>query len=301
MATVTAATVCRRCLFLLGTTLLLGGCEYDEKAADNRIDVVKAVEVTGPHPYLTAADLRTFQVGRPRSAILADLQWRSGSVSAGEIQGKRVFAITYVFIGDASTKGPVVTFEALFLDNKFVKFVQDKGGWTPQGEFKLGNPIGLRHSMELNAVSGKELEHQWKVGPAPKQTDPGLTAAWLLLRPALQANPATRLPTEKDYKRNAELRRQFNAAHLDLGMSEAKVTSMLKAKPLEVGKADAGTYAFYGSKEFFNVSPFLRFQNILVVFHDGKAISIENCGATDDWRERLPLSYVDLPKQPPRR
>jgi hypothetical protein len=290
----------QHCWWLLGVTLLLGGCEYGEKSPDNRLDLVKAVEVIGPHPYLATVDLNKFQVGRSRSAILADLQWRSGSVSAGEIQGKRVFAMTYVYTGDGSTKGPTVTFDALFLDNKFEKFVQEKEGWTPQGEFKLGNPIGLRHTMELKAIGSKELQQELKAAPAPEHADPGLTAAFLRLRPALQANPATRLPTDKDYQRNADLRSQFNAARLDLGMSEAKVASVLKAKPLEVGKADAGSYAFYGSNEFFNVSAFLRFQNILVVFRDGKAISIENCGATDDWRERLPLSYVDLPKKPRR-
>ena len=39
----------------------------------------------------------------------------------------------------------------------------------------------------------------------------------------------------------AELRDQFNAARLKIGMTEMEVESVLKAKPIEAGEVEAGT------------------------------------------------------------
>jgi hypothetical protein len=93
---------------------------------------------------------------------------------------------------------------------------------------------------------------------------------------------------------------QFNAARLNIGMTEAEVQATLKAKPLESGKVEAGNYSVYGSYEAFNVSDWLcysPFFNILVVYRDGKAIAISSIQSGYDWRQRLEKTLIDLPKR----
>jgi hypothetical protein len=110
-------------------------------------------------------------------------------------------------------------------------------------------------------------------------------------------------PSEKDYLRNAELRDQFNAARLNIGMTESEVQAALKAKPLESGKVEAGDYRIYGSNEsvgdISSISgTFRHFSNILVVFREGKAVAISSTPAGYDWRRKLGEATTDLPKRP---
>jgi hypothetical protein len=78
-------------------------------------------------------------------------------------------------------------------------------------------------------------------------------------------------------------------------MTESEVESVLKAKPLESGKVDAGSYRIYGSNKSFKMKD-LHFANILVVFRDGKVSVIGGADAGDAWRQELAWEFVDLPK-----
>ena len=98
----------------------------------------------------------------------------------------------------------------------------------------------------------------------PSQADPGLTAAWLLLRPAIEA------ASSEELKKNAKLRDQYNASRLKLGMTEREVESALNAKPIEMGEAAAGSWRLYGSTESLNITEYLHYSNVLALFRAGK-------------------------------
>ena len=146
--------------------------------------------------------------------------------------------------------------------------------------------------MKSNAVSLDELSKGLKsIKAPPEHIDPGLTAAYLGFKASgLAPSPP---PAEKDpekLRKNIALRDQFNAARLNIGMTEAEVEAMLKAKPLESGKVAAGNYSIYGSGVWFGVSDwrcFSLYLNILVVFRDGKAIAISSIKSGPDWRRNL--------------
>jgi hypothetical protein len=104
----------------------------------------------------------------------------------------------------------------------------------------------------------------------------------------------------EDFRRNAELRDQFNASRLRIGMTERDVESVLHANPVESGKVEAHSFAIYGSNESFAISHTLHFSNILVLFRDGKASGIysgETVPGGRGWREQLGKLFVDLPSK----
>jgi hypothetical protein len=257
--------------------------------------------------YLTVGDLDKFQPGQPKSDILKDVQWRAGSVVAADCKGKRVTAITYDLLADGPESHREEFVHAVFVDDKFVKFIRWlPGEQIPKGQnrpkrTKIGDYCGwLIRAMDSECVSVEDLKKEVKSMTAPPEqhVDPGLTAAYLLLR-AIGAAPGPDAPaSEKDYLRNAALRDQFNAARLNIGMTEMEVEAALKAKPLESGKVEAGLYKIYGSNESFNIDAWLHFSNILVVVREGKAIAISSTPAGYGWRRRLGEATIDLPAPP---
>jgi hypothetical protein len=74
------------------------------------------------------------------------------------------------------------------------------------------------------------------------------------------------------------LRDQFNAARLKIGMTESDVESVLKAKPIETGDVEAGSFKIFGSTESFDIRPDLHYANVLAVFKDGKLIGVYSSG-----------------------
>ena len=149
-------------------------------------------------------------------------------------------------------------------------------------------------------MSIEDLKKEVKstTAPPPSQVDPGLTAAYLLMRTIGLAPGPGPPPSEKDYLRNAELRDQFNAARLNIGMTEVEVEAVVKAKPLESGKVEAGLYRIYGSNESINVEFWLRAPHILVVFREGKATAISSIPGGHGWRRELGKATIDLPAPP---
>jgi hypothetical protein len=261
------------------------------------------IELTSASYYLGVRDIGKFRPGRSKSDVLEDVQWRGDFLMAAEWKGKSICAIAYDVIPDGpGSKGGEVVW-AIFVADKFVKFVPWQRGemvdvpyegttWSRPKPVKVGDCRWLVRAAESEPVNMAGLEKDLKAKPAPpSHTDPGLTIAWLLLRPGIPA------ASEKDYQRNAELRDQFNASRLEIGMTESAVESVLKAKPLESGKMGARSYQIYGSNESFNIDSdySLHFSNILVVFREGKASVIHSFPARPQWRRELGEGFTDLP------
>jgi hypothetical protein len=271
--------------------------------------------------YLFAADLSAFRPGRTKADVLSDVKWRGSFYMAAEVDRKNVCAIIYELRSeDPKVEGGVWTW-AIFTDDAFVKFVypppalpNDKEEvvtssgtrWSRAKPLKAGDDRFLVRAMKAESVTIDELKKEVKsLTTVAQQIDPGLTAAFLVLR-VLNLVPGPEAPaTEADYLKNVSLRDQFNAARLNIGMTEADVESTLKAKPLEAGRVEAGYYRIYGSNEAFSYpisnagDPWHHFSNILVIYRDGKAVTIASVSAGDGWRQKLAKETIDLPRPAP--
>jgi hypothetical protein len=250
--------------------------------------------------YLTGGDLGEFRPGRRKHEVLRNVQWRGHFDMATTCDGKPVVTITYELLAEPqrSDRGKVVT--AIFVNDRFVKFISWLPGdmeevdyegtkWRRPKPNKLGDCTSLVRAMKAEPLRTKDLEKETKLIPSPPEhTDIGLTTAWLVLREAIRG------ASEADYKRNAALRDQFNAARLEIGMPESEVESIFKAKPLESGPISGGSYQIYGSNESFNLDTWLHFSNVLIVFRQGRADVIYGIPAGDEWRRKVGQLFPDL-------
>jgi hypothetical protein len=263
--------------------------------------------------HLAIDDLDKFRPGRPKDDILKDVKWRGDFVMAAEYNGQAVSAIVYELFPDRPDDKGGVWLWAIFEGDKFTKFVElpptlpddrEVVGHSEHGApflrpkpLKTGDDRFLIRGVNGNALSIEQLKDKVKsLAPVPKQIDPGLTAAYLLMR-ATGAMPNPAAPaSDEDYLKNAGLRDQFNAARLKLGMAPAEVEAALKSKPLESGEVEAGQYKIYGSNQSFNIADWLHFSNVLVIFREGKAVIISsNIPSGHDWRQKLGKMSSDLP------
>jgi hypothetical protein len=262
----------------------------------------KLAKLDSANGFLTVADLEKFRPGRLKSDLLNDVRWRADSVTAADCEGKSITSIYYTLLADGSESNRSEGLQAMFAGDKFEKLIR----WLPYtgpNPMKAGDCCGwLTQAMKSEAVSIADLKKEMKSITAPSEhIDPGLTAVYLAMR-VLRIMPGPGAPpSEKDYLRNAALRDQFNAARLNIGMTESEVEAVLKAKPLESGKVEAGDYRIYGSNEsvghISSISgAFPHFSNVLVVFRQGTAIAIESVPAGIDWRRKITEAFADLPK-----
>lgn len=278
-----------------------------EKVGDKRVGVEKIIgaELPSIHYFLSFNEVKAFRKGRSKTDILNEVQWRGNFVMAAKYEGSSACVISYkLFSADAPVERGEVVF-AVFVDSKFTKFVS----WFPfervevpyEGTtrtrfkpVKIGDIRWLTQAVRKKAVDVSELEKEVKARPQPtSQMDPGLTIAYLVLKfMGLTPTPAT----EEKYKRNAELRNQFNAARLKVGMSPDEVQAIFKAKPLETGKVAAGAFQVYGSNESFDIEPLLRYSNVLVLFKDGKANVIHALAGGPNWRQEVQERFSNFPR-----
>ncbi|MGO8751434.1 MAG: hypothetical protein ACLQNE_36265 [Thermoguttaceae bacterium] len=252
------------------------------------------------------AILTTFAEDGRRATFSRNFVGGGGSVIAAECEGKSITAINYTVLADKPESRRSESLPAMFVGDRFEKFIRwevvDYHGTRSSRprRMKVGDYCGwLTRAMNSEGVSIEDYKKEVKSITAPSEhIDPGLTAAYLLLR-AMGTVPGPGAPaSEKDYLRNAALRDQFNAVRLSIGMSESEVEAVLRAKPLESGKVEAGLYRIYGSNESFDASMFIHFSNILVVFAKGKATAISSIPAGYDWRRRLGEATIGLPAPP---
>lgn len=303
--------VARALVLALTLTSLVGCGRYqgqtpgDQRAGGGDMKDLQA-ELPSLHGYISVADLAKFKKGRTKSDVLKDVQWRAGYVRAGKCDGEAVMAVTYTLLADPADLRRHETYHAIFVDGKFEKFIEwlpdemeevpYRGTvWRRPKPTKVGDCRWLIKASNSPALSIDDLRKQAKSFTAPPESKPdvGLTIAWLLLRSKVK----TRDATAEDYKRNAALRDQFNAARLDTGMTEREVERVLKAKPLESGEFDAGSCKVYGSNESFPIDFELHFANIVVVFREGTAIAIFNFPAGSSGRHDAPKGVIDYLKQ----
>lgn len=246
--------------------------------------------------YLTFCDLEKFQPGRSASDILKDIQWRGFFRRGAVCEGQSISVIDYDLIPD-NPEWHVdewwgKTMHAIFIEDKFVKFID----WQSTVSRKIDDCNWLKRAMKSKAINIEDVKKELKAGPPKRSTDPGLTIAWLLLRPAIRSE-IKRPASIEEYMRNGELCDQFNASRLKIGMTQEEVKSILKAKPLESGKIEAGSYNIYGSNESFNLEPVnLHHRIILGVFKEDKLCGIiAELGGTG-WRSGMSKVYTDLPE-----
>ncbi len=240
---------------------------------------------------LRPEDYAAFRLGRPMVDVLNDVQWRGDFDFATEYKGRKYVQISFGVRGGGrdSGGGDII---AIFADGRFEKFVK----WPEGGDkIRIGEFAVLARAVEGAPIEIRDFENDLKKDAVPRRSfDPGLTLAALLLFPAVNAAEAPRR------KRNAELRDQFNAARLGLGMTERQVQSVLKAKPLYSGSVKAGPIQIYGSKESLGVFP--HYSNILLLFKDGKVCGIYSGetvpGGNDGLQEMRDRFFSDLPEIP---
>jgi hypothetical protein len=276
-------TLCVAALLGFGCSGWSAVCAADQPPDDKTI--LLRPEKLSAHGFLSVADLTQFQKGRSKKEILESLQWRVYALDSSLFEGKAVEILTYRLLVNPPDLYKSATFFAVFVDGKFEKFTPWMGAeleYVPYHGTTRTRPKPTRiddygwHMKVLAtpAVTTEELrEEAQSKRVIKKEVDWGLTVAMLLARigsPDGLSNP------KPDYARNAALRDQFNAARLELKMSEDEVERVLKAKPLESGEIEGVTCKFYGSFESFSIKDAFHFSNVLVLFRDGKAISISS-------------------------
>jgi hypothetical protein len=271
--------------------------------------------LTSVNDFLYASDIEAFRPGRSMDDILEDVQWRGHFLWGCEHKGKSAYAIAYgLLAGDYSKglerdpgaqRGAVY---AMFVDDTFVKFVKrgqllpgEKEEYEIEGTkanrakpIKVGDFRWLIRLLESEPVNIRHVQEEVRAKPArSSRIDWGLTLVCLLLGPFIRG------ASKHDHKRNAELRDQFNASRLRIGTTEAEVESMLRAKPLESGEVEAGSYRIYGSNESFNINLVsLHFRNVLVVFREGRVSGTYSAPPGAEWRRELGEWFIDLPSCP---
>ena len=295
---------------LFGLLLCLVGCEDNPAGGPN--PVAGAAEKNADLKparfyYLSADEAAGFRPGQKLEDCLRRVQWRGEFGQAGIIGQGSATAIAYqLFSDDPDGEGSEAVY-AIFLDDRFVKFVRwlppetivvqrEGGNFGRPKPIEVGNLDHLRRLVDGDAIDLDTLQEEVAARPAtPSQIDPGLTLAWIILEAATPGE-LVRGPSKEDYKRNDELRDQFNAARLKIGMSPAEVREVFKNEPLEKGDVKAGHYEIFGSNESLSdIKSWHRFSNVLVLYSDGKATAIYAVGAGDGWRSVVGDWFSDLP------
>ncbi|HVS09439.1 MAG TPA: hypothetical protein VMS76_06145, partial [Planctomycetota bacterium] len=277
-----------------GLMALLAGCG-DSSEEKPKKDPVPASK----NDFLTPADIEYFHPGRSKSDVLRDVQWRGNFQSATTYESQSVYTMTFMV---APEEEPDAVAEerllAVFIDDEFSKFVEmqyaredelvERYNPAYQQHMKYLKPMNMAdcrfliRAVESPAVDMIEwAKNVMKEPPARKHIDWGLTAVFVVLKPALDAKWA------REGRINLALRDQFNAARLSIGMTEQEVESVFGAKPLESGKAGASIYKIYGSNESFDLRAPLHFANVLVLFDEGKVNVIHGVPAGYEWRRTL--------------
>jgi hypothetical protein len=313
-------------LFMASACLVCLGCAKtggDEQKGGN-LDRGGKAAISPQRPLLSAdyslrgGDLDKFRPGRLIDDVLKDVQWRGNFQMAATYKGQSLCSIMYFLLPDGATtisKGHWVL--AIFIDDKFTKFVElpeplpddlvkryDRNYKRERSFYKsimVGDCKFLMREAESEPANIVDLLRKLNAEPAaPSHVDPGLTAAYLLLRATGMVGTETS-EDEKDRQRNVALRDQFNAARLKIGMTQSEVESVLNARPLESGNVESGSYKIYGSNTSIGTEDIyhsLHFTNILVVFDKGKASIVRSVSACDDWHQRLAEEFSDLPAPP---
>ena len=212
---------------------------------------------------LSAEDYGTFVPGGERDEILAALHSKGNFEMSAVIDEQEVTGISF---GIVSTPfdGPGQLLWAVFIDGKFSKFVKWPANWT-KDPIPVGDFSRLVAAMDAEAVDIRLLDQQVRALPAaPSETDLGLTVVgWVF-------GSSIKRAREKDIERNRELRDQYNAARLRIGMTVDEVEEILDASPLRVWRHEDAAYPLYGSTDLLSILPYEHYSNILVIIREDR-------------------------------
>ena len=297
----------------------LAGClqNTNKRTEERRVGREDNIESDSPgvssSELLFEEDIEKFRTGRSLDDILNDVQWRGLLIMACEHDRTKYSALTYGLLSKDYSKGlerdrnaEKDGVHAIFVDGKFLKFVNfvpaemeavDYKGtkWNRPRPIRVGDCGWLLKAVQGEPINVADVQKQVKLRPPTRShIDVGFTIAALGL---LKTKGPVRVIPEDVYKRNAQLRNQFNASRLKIGMTESEVEETFRAKPLESGKVEAGSFQIYGSNESFNIHRNLHFSNVLVLFSQGRAIAIYSVPSGDQWRDELAQRFIDLPSR----
>lgn len=282
-------------IFLVSYLGLIG-CDHQETRAKtvsgNHEKLISALSV-----YVLRADqYREFVVGRPQDELLKSIAGKGLFVQSGIVEGHTVTAFMYSLFGDAYSDHCVLVW-ALFKDREFWKFVEcpDLVGDKPP---RIGDLSRLLQAAKSSAVRIEELQQDNDV--TASAVDVGLTGAWLLFGGKIQATEArVKAAMAPQYQRNEQLRKQFDATRLRIGMTAQDVALVYRARPLDTGNIDDRHYQVYGSTESLieavEHDSYLYYQNVLVVFEGGKVVSIYGVPGGKDSLRQIREMFAGLP------
>lgn len=248
-------------------------------------------EIISADYILSDEDLSAFQKGRLKEDILADVHWCGNLDMATLYDGKAISGIGYGVFGGPFSDDPRGKYVwAIFIDDKFEKFIVPDFDTKKR---KFGDFNNLIRAVAAESISFEKMQKAGDGDPATKsQTDYGLTAASLVI------GAGARTRHERDLKRNVELRSQFNALELEIGMDERTVEETLDATPLMTGDTANGTFRIYGSEESLDAISPLHHAIIVTLFSSGKLTGIYSGACTVDgndlWRQKLCEIYSNV-------
>jgi hypothetical protein len=222
-------------------------------------------------------------------------------------KGKRIYGISFEFFSSNATSLDGEVAWAIFVDEKFQKFVRWPAGKmkdVPYEGVKRSVPVPIRigdfyrliDAFESKPITVADLERDRKDRGEPvRPFDPGLTIVFLLVRAVFGP-----IPNEKVFVLNSSLRDQFNASRLNIGMTEAQVNATFHDEPIYSGNSEAGRFAIYGSHRSLDIIPPLHYSNVLVLYKDGKLTGIyagESIPGGDANLSSVRALFSDLPKE----
>lgn len=239
-----------------------------------------------------------FRPGRAKNDVLGDVQWRGAFLGACDDDGTSIMAVGFQIYPDRPVESGVAA-NAIFINDRFQKFVPWQSG--RELGISIDDPQGVYMSIPKPRRTddcGWLIQHA--AHPAFKPDD--LQKELAELRPEPPYGGFDPHELRVDEKRNVELRGQFNAARLSIGMPETEVRSILKSEPLEAGKVEGSNYEIFGSTEILNIrqQPGDEYSNILVLYREGKVRVIHRVeiglGPNYYWRQSLSELFTDLPR-----
>jgi hypothetical protein len=251
------------------------------------------------YDILNPDDLRHFQEGVELTLIMEEIKWRGNFAYATIIDNKAVAALEFRYsVADPEgLHGPNII--AIFDDYKFSKFTS----CPSRSKDSLRLFSELREALAAPAVSPIDIWNEYTISykrlAKSAASEPGIEMQSMILGPMLQAfmrKSGKDSASFVDYKRNAELRDQFNAARLRLGMTSREIKAVLKCdQPLEIGQIDGMKYEIYGSGvDFGKISSYISYQNVLIIFDDKEAIGIYGIPGGSQGVDAMHEAYPNL-------
>jgi hypothetical protein len=231
------------------------------------------------YDILNSGDLCHFQEGVDLSVIMEKINWRGNFEYSTIIDNEAVTGIgfRYSVADPEGLHGPNIL--AIFKDYRFLKFTE----YPNPSEKSLIRFSELREALAAPAVSPIELwekyTERYKRLVESAAAEPGIEIQSMILGPMLKAflsKSGKDSASFADYKKNVELRDQFNASRLRLGMTSIQIMAALKCdQSLAIGQIDGMKYEIYGSTAYIDkMSSYIHFQNVMVIFNDDKATGI---------------------------